>query len=352
MRVAEQRTNNAHIAYLDRLRVLAAFAVVVLHVAAQNWYSADISSTAWMVFNVYDSAVRWAVPVFAMISGVVFLSKEIPVKRIFTKYIPRLITAYLFWSLVYALYHGTDRKTMLFHFFAGSFHMWYVPMLVGLYLCIPIYKKIVESDSLVRYFLGISFFCAFLLPYMLLLAGDFGSGLLADYVPLVELKLNMVKLSMPLGFSAYFILGYYLHRVELSKKQEYVLYLLGLAGFAVTAVATQLASQRTSAPNADYYDEFALNTLFQAVAVFVFCKQHCRPKPLADRVCAEISKASFGIYWVHILMRDLLDDKMMVNTCSFLPAISVPVLSIVVFALSFGVSWLIGRIPVVKRYVL
>ena len=49
--------------HLDCLRVLATFAVMILHIAAQNWYGADVMSFEWNVFNFYDSMVRWAVPV-------------------------------------------------------------------------------------------------------------------------------------------------------------------------------------------------------------------------------------------------------------------------------------------------
>ena len=33
--------------YLDLLRILATFAVVVLHVSAQGWYDTDVRSFAW-----------------------------------------------------------------------------------------------------------------------------------------------------------------------------------------------------------------------------------------------------------------------------------------------------------------
>ena len=52
------------IEYLDFLRVFATFCVVVLHVAAQNWYHTEIGSYNWIIFTLYDSLTRWTVPVF------------------------------------------------------------------------------------------------------------------------------------------------------------------------------------------------------------------------------------------------------------------------------------------------
>ena len=58
----------------DGLRILAAFAVVVLHTVA-TLFMDSYPSSDWNVANVYESLVRWSVPVFFMISGALFLNK-------------------------------------------------------------------------------------------------------------------------------------------------------------------------------------------------------------------------------------------------------------------------------------
>ena len=73
------------IAYFDVLRILATFAVIVLHLSAQHWADTDVYSRAWQAFNLYDSAVRWAVPVFVMISGALFLSGSQSIGHILKK---------------------------------------------------------------------------------------------------------------------------------------------------------------------------------------------------------------------------------------------------------------------------
>ena len=71
---------------LDILRIVAISAVVVIH-TTQNMSKLDVTGLDWAVLNVYDGLVRWAVPVFVMISGVLFLNpaKEQPLKKLYTK---------------------------------------------------------------------------------------------------------------------------------------------------------------------------------------------------------------------------------------------------------------------------
>ena len=340
----------AHVRYLDNMRAFAALAVIALHVSAQNWSSTDVSSLAWFTFNFYDSAVRWAVPVFVMISGAVFLNKSIQIKQIFTKYIPRLVIAFLFWSFVYALEEGGGVKWVLANLISGKYHMWYIPMIVGVYLCIPIYEKIVESDNLCKYFLGISIVTAFLIPHAVLLVKDFGPRTMNTLVILVEPHLKNIRLSMMLGYSTYFVLGYYLNKVEFNPKQRGLIYVLGCASYCMTVFTTYYASQNAAVPSAQYYDAFTLCTLFQSIAIFVFFKYRGHEKTVLNKLCVPISQASFGIYWVHAMVLELLKEKMMIDTLSFLPVISVPVISVIVLAISFVISWGIGKMPLLKRY--
>lgn len=63
-------------AYFDYLKIIATFAVVVIHTVAKKWYSAGVESTEWQILNLYDSLSRWAVPIFVMVSGALFLDEK------------------------------------------------------------------------------------------------------------------------------------------------------------------------------------------------------------------------------------------------------------------------------------
>ena len=72
--------------YLDFLRVVATFFVILIHVSCQNW-SNPLGSFSWQVANFYDGISRFSVPIFVMISGVLFLNTK---KNLIKHYILRI----------------------------------------------------------------------------------------------------------------------------------------------------------------------------------------------------------------------------------------------------------------------
>ena len=76
MDVTAQTKTNGRILYFDFLRIFATLAVMVLHVAAQNWYGTSVPSFEWQTFNFFHSVTRFGVPIFVMISGALFLNKR------------------------------------------------------------------------------------------------------------------------------------------------------------------------------------------------------------------------------------------------------------------------------------
>jgi surface polysaccharide O-acyltransferase-like enzyme len=133
--------NKERLLYADFLRIIATFAVMFLHIAANQWYSTDINSFEWQVFNIYDSLVRFCVPVFVMLSGMFFLEpgKQIPIKKIYTKYILRIVTAFILWSAAYVIFNNfimnkniiNDKtvNSMLAQFLEGNYHLWFLFMI-------------------------------------------------------------------------------------------------------------------------------------------------------------------------------------------------------------------------------
>ena len=352
------------IAYLDYLRIFAVAAVVVLHVASQNWLQADVNGRAWLAFNFFDSMVRWGVPVLVMISGALFLRCDISVRKIFSKNILRLVIAFVFWSAVYLMLSIEPRHDWLVAIIEGRYHMWFIPMIIGLYICVPFLRPLAENKKATKYFVAVSFIVASVIPTMQTLTKDFMPG--SGVARAISADIENMNYGLVLGYIVYFVLGHFLNPVELKKPQRTVIYILGVAGFAATILLDHIVAVRTGAPYNGYYDNFSVNVFFEAVAVFTWFKYRGARGERGARgnrgdsgtrgenrssVAAALAEYSFGAYLVHILILERLDYHFDLNTLSFEPAAAVAVVSLIVIIVSFAISAILNQIPVARKYI-
>lgn len=338
------------IAYLDYLRIAATFAVVMIHVAAQNWYSEDVCTSAWKTFNFFDSISRWAVPVFVMISGALMLGTDIGFRKLYTVKIPRRLAAFVFWSLVYALVKEDGLKPVLIMVIKGKFHLWFLYMIISLYICSPIIKKIAEDTQIAEYFLGLTLVFSFLVPFVLQLLSDFGGAAMEEWTNALKNAYTDMNITVLNGYVAYFIAGFRLNQVTLSKRKRTLIYFLGILGILATIVLTQVISVKEGAPVSQYYNYLGIPIFAPSVAAFVWFKYNLSAEVKCSKLVKELSGCSFSIYLIHILVLETLKDKLLLNTMSFNPLASVPVIAVLVFAISCVISMLLKRIPVVKDY--
>lgn len=101
--------NDSRVIYFDYLRVFSIFCVMIVHISVQYLYM-DVNTFEWQTFNAYDSIVRWTVPVLVMISGALFLDRDIKIKTIYFKYVLRMAVAFTVWSSIYSIYWGAMEK--------------------------------------------------------------------------------------------------------------------------------------------------------------------------------------------------------------------------------------------------
>lgn len=348
------------IEYLDFLRILALFAVIVIHVDAQNYWNVGlqpggVETFEWKAYTFLDSMSKWSVPIFVMISGALFLNARISIKTLYTKYIFRIICAYVVWSSIYAVVTNTNgsEKTMLYNAIQGYFHLWFLPMIIGLYLCIPIMDKIVEDSKVLKYFLLVSFVFTFLIPDMLNFINDYGIDFFASCAYSSKIFLSNMNFRLIGGYSFYFMVGYFLDRNVINKKQRILIYFLGVCGFALTMLLTDRASVAAQISVTKYYGYLTLNIMLESIAVFVWFKYNAE-KIMTNKniksVVAKLSKYCFGAYLVHVLIIDKLVEIDKVSHIGRNPLIAVPVFSFMALVIAFIISGILNHIPIVKKY--
>src|ERR1700748_2984293 len=91
--------------WINSLRLIALFAVIVLHTAAVplGQYG-HIPLNTWLTADFYNALVRFAVPVFVMITGALLLHRQYELGDFLKKRLGRVLVPFLFWSLVYIGY--------------------------------------------------------------------------------------------------------------------------------------------------------------------------------------------------------------------------------------------------------
>ncbi|MCD7751211.1 MAG: acyltransferase family protein [Lachnospiraceae bacterium] len=340
--------------YIDLLRIVSAFSVVMIHTSAQYWYSLPVDSVSWLVCNSYDAVSRFGVPVFAMISGMLFLSKEgeVDISRLYRRNILRLAVICGVWSCLYGLvrsiglmeYYEMTLKDCFKQMLSGKYHLWFLPMMIGIYMLVPVLK--VFTDHCTRKQMEY-----FLLLFLVLKIGreTISVFLLSETVSQVMWLLEVELMG---GYVGYFILGYYLYRYPPSAQKSRLIYLLGALGLVCAAVVSNLLSLQRGEGQAGVFDSFSIFTFLVCVALFVLFQNEVgkhRFSVRAEKLIREVSENTLGVYVMHLGLLEFLEARG-IDSMSICNVFGIPFLALGCFVICNIVAALLRRIPVVGRF--
>jgi len=331
--------------WIDNLRAVATIAVIGIHVSS-DYVPAEgtIPMTDFWIGNVFDSLSRFAVPVFVMISGALLLSKDESTGVFLKKRFIRLLLPFIFWSLIYSfnsLYlehqdgiHNSFTNILhkIFVQFrdGSSVHFWYIYMIIGLYLFIPVIGKWVRhaTEKDLQYFLVIWF-------VVLLL----NQPVFEKIKPAIELKYFS-------GFLGYLILGHYLKIKTFSRARKSTLYglILLVSGLLITIVGTYSGFFFSQKYISDFYEPLSPNILFYAAGLYLlFRGKDIRFKPLVS-VRNFISKYSYGIFLVHVLILNKLYD-FNISWNFIQPVLGIPFTVLICLIISSAIVFVVSKLP-------
>ena len=338
------------IIYLDCLRIISIFFMIMIHVASANWKKIPVASLDWKAFTVYDGMARFCVPVFVMISGVLFLDKE--KKYTYEKIknnILRIVRVFLIWSFIYTVYKfkgniftGGELEDAIEYFLLGHSRFWFLWMIIGIYLLVPFLRKISEDKKLVESYIWMSFLFISI------------SGMLEAFWGEEHLIVQMIdelKITFLGGYVGYFLLGHYLHEYELKKETRGIVYVLGMVSVVVTIVGTIIISSTPAGATSKLLGYLRPNIVFIAASVFLFFKQIIKQEELKEswkKIIVNISDLCLGIYMVHTLVESML-KKGGFTTLMFNGIFSVPILTSIIFLISLGICYLLKKSVVLKN---
>lgn len=333
---------------LDFLRIFAMFAVVMVHTCGMKTHDLPLDDSNWQILTFIAGLMTWQIPSFVMISGRFFLdpNREVPTKRVI-KAIIRLCVAFAVWNVIYQFYYiltgvysELNWKGIIVQAIKGPYHFWYIYMLVGVYLLIPFLRKITESKKLMEYFLILFLLFELLINYgtMLPIIGD-----------IIETVLNYISFHFALGYTGYFVAGYYFYKYPVSKRLEKILYAFGIM-FLFGAAGFTVLNSVWQGIHDDWFTAYLMpNVAIESFAIYTFfIKKVARWnfKPYIMLVIEKMSEYSFGIYCIHALVIGIF-GHLGLSPVAASPFIMVPLLAVLFILASGIVSSLIRKIPVI-----
>lgn len=328
--------------WADYVRVLACFLVCLIHSPLP-----DGAGKMWLrAFNYFSAP---CIGLFFMLSGALLFPVKGAPRPYLIKKTKRIAIPLLFWSVVALSVHclvGTMEvheaviKFVRLPFCPVEGVYWFLYAILGLYLFAPLISPALEKDSYAKYMLllwGITL-C---LPYL--------NAWLPGYWDMNRGN-HTTWFGAFSGYMGYMVLGYYLRHHELGNKR-WAIWTLCLA-IAGGLPACFVDGHFTGINNEILYGYLTINVAALCIVYFTFV-QWCAGKEVfpsrINHIVQDISRESFGIYLVHILiMRSLVWPIWLELELTMNYAIQIPAVAIISFTLSYGLIKILSFIPYTK----
>lgn len=368
MQIQNSAVSKSHVVWLDVVRFVAMFTVVCCHCTDPfNFYPGEPPaniSTIKFWGAVYGAFLRPCVPLFVMITGALLLPVRSEASSFYKKRISRVLWPFLLWSVIYNLFPWITgilglKPDIILDFFPYSgeeatrqslgvsldyiahiplnfslldVHMWYIYLLIGLYLYLPIFSAWVEkaSEKAKLWFLVVwavttllPYYYQFVSPYLWGSCSWNSFGMLYYFA----------------GFNGYLLLGHYLrnHDWPLNKILTVGIPMF-LAGYAVTFCGFRYI---TSLP--EFTDEMlelfftycSLNVVMMTIPIFLLAKKVKVRSDKMQSLLANLTVCGFGIYMIHYFFTG--PSVLLMRTLGIPVFLQIPAAAVI----SFGISWLI-----------
>lgn len=329
----------------DVIRVSACLAVVLLHLAATTVMQPEqLGTISWHMANFIDSAMRWAVPVFVMLSGALLLDekKQTSPREFWTRRMNRLLPALLFWSVVYLAWRAffwhqpLTLNTIALDLIAGRpyIHLYFLFLIAGLYLVTPFLAT--AASSLESKQLGQAI--------VVMAALALGANMV-DF-----LATSAFTLFVP--YIAYFFAGLYCVRVLANRPAPYGMVLAG--AILITTLFTALSvsvNGLESRWSFYFYEDLSPTIMVMAVTVFMVLLR-ASLLPVVQSAAQRLAPLTLGVYVAHPIIVELLRNLYHTTMpAMFRPLYYIPITFAATIAIAFAAVALMQRIPLLRRVV-
>lgn len=372
-----------NIGWIDLLRIIACGLVVFAHCCDPFVAHFDANRGMFLTGVFAGSLARPSVPLFAMMTAVLLLpiKSGTTIDGFYKKRIGRIIAPLVFWSLALPLMAfiyftvlnpGTANPqlsvgdytaatlvqrlyTFIFNFNFDTTPLWYLYMLIGLYIVMPIINSWLTQATrkeikTILYIWGFTLF----LPYIKMAApalgyaGNYGhTGLLGECDWNVYGTFYYIS-----GFIGYIILAYYLKRYPLnwSRKKTMAICLPMFAlGYAITSVGYVVTNEYF--PGNYAYLEIlwyftGINVFMMTFPIFITV-QMLNTKP--RKWLSKAAKFTFGVYLCHFTFTFLGYDLFDIPELPYILRIALA--TITTATISAALVWVMSKFRPTKIFV-
>lgn len=360
-----------HIVFLDYLRVIACLMVMIVHSCEPFYLGGDgvLITSAWngAWATAIDSAVRACIALFVMASAYLLFPVTQLTGDFFARRFRRVVIPFLIWMCVYNARFGGNWAKLLFNFPADIIggHLWFVPMLCGLYLMMPLLSPWAEKVTAreLRGWLGVWAFTT-TFPYLravwsaLFGAPSFGA------VPYLYGECPWSGFGMfhyVSGFFGYMLFGFYMRKFanEWSWRRTlsyalplwvigyasvfipFFLRIPDAAGYPVSASYATAVSLEVS------WDFNSTGVAMTAFAYFLVIRKLTAQGAFYQRIIRPLADASYGTYLIHMLVLAEVCEWMNAHVIAPLAIFGTALLTFVVASI---LSMVLRRIPRLGPY--
>ncbi|NLO48235.1 MAG: acyltransferase family protein [Clostridiales bacterium] len=341
--------------FIDVLKVVSILGIITIHSNVPGLFNSPIGSFSWLTSAFLGSMVRFSVPVFFMCSGALLLDpqKELTIGKIYGKYLLRAFIALFVWASAYeafdlfrAVYPSGRLELVMIKDallrvlkFKHHYHLYFLHIMLLFYALLPIARVFVKNASETEY--------RYLLIFWFLLGIVYPS--VRGYYPFSELTGIPAQYGINTTYSAlgYGLLGYYIktHKPE----KIWIPRLTYLIGFALTFGCFTVFSIVSGKIAVAFWEGMLPFVFLMAVGLFgAAATRQNKPVP---KIIGTVARSTMCVYLVHEFFLMLL-KIIGLSSAVFLPLISVPLVTWIVFGISFCVYLLLRKIPWVNRYLI
>lgn len=379
--------------WIDWMRVAACFMVILVH-STEPFYlggngSQILTATDAFWASFFDSFVRACVPLFVVASSYLQFPLHYSAGEFCRRRAVRILIPFAIWSLIYALAWGepvSNLKSLLLNFNYSAGHLWFVYMLVGVYLLMPMLSPWAEKvgKKELQVYLGIWMFTT-LIPLirdwvstdpLAIAYGPTGIPRQALFPLWGEASWNGYGLFYYIsGFIGYLLLGLYFRKFagELSWKKTIAVALpCWLAGFAIVFGGFLRRVHETCEGvfpaegiiNTAVYWETTwcndtLGVALMTIGWILLFRKITAGGCFYSKVLLPVSKASYGIYLAHLFVlvpvcgavRGWLGSADAGVLGFWTTPVEILLSAVIAFALTALASTLIQRIPKIGKFI-